>query len=188
MIQLGLDIPGPLISGPKAQPANTPTNTSQPWRIDINLSASVLKHLDAAPHVLSLLEHFQDVKPHKTSLFLLLSELLHNAVDHGLLKLDSALKQDHGGLDHYLALREERMAKVDHGQVSVIVEKVFEDYRPLLKLSVRDSGDGFDFRRYEAESNDDSHSFGRGLKLVKSLCTRVEFHHNGSETVVFYPL
>jgi len=157
------------------------------WRFVIELSALELKYYDIAPHLLNLLEKVNDVRAHKTSLFLLLTELLVNAIDHGLLNLDSSIKTQPEGFEKYLALRAERLAALTTGKVSVAIERVVEQGLRMMKITVRDSGSGFDHEKFEAKLQDHQVPYGRGLSLVKSLSYKIEFRENGSEAVVYYP-
>ncbi|NJD07415.1 MAG: hypothetical protein FIA97_13090, partial [Methylococcaceae bacterium] len=183
--EIGLDTAALQLGTPEEKPAASP-DSAENWRLSIELSAQEIRYYDLAPHLLSLLEKIEDVKPHKTSLFLVLSELLVNAVDHGLLKLESDIKHT-DGFERYLSLREERLAELQHGSISVRVEKSSEAGCRNMVISVKDSGGGFDYLSLERHLENHDLPYGRGLGLVRSLASHVEFHDGGREVVVYYP-
>ena len=51
-------------------------------------------------------------------LFTVLAELFNNALDHGILELDSGLKRDVEGFSEYYKQRIERLEKLENGQVA----------------------------------------------------------------------
>jgi CheY-like chemotaxis protein/anti-sigma regulatory factor (Ser/Thr protein kinase) len=186
MVDVGLTPSAPVIAS-SGKNARISEGENDGWKLQMELGMPELRYYDVAPHVLSLLEKLNDVRQHKTSLFLLLSELLVNAIDHGLLKLDSSIKQQPEGFERYLALREERLAALVHGVVSVGIEKAVDNGHRVMKITVSDSGEGFDFKSLELHLDSNHAPYGRGLALVKSLSSRLEFRRNGSEVVVHYP-
>lgn len=186
MIEVGLAPDVPIVIVPERQLGET-NGEAERWHFEIELGAAELKYYDIAPHLLNLLEKVNDVRQHKTSLFLLLTELLVNALDHGLLKLDSAIKQQPDGFERYLALRDQRLATLTQGTVAVSIEKVIEGGQRMMKITVRDSGDGFSHDNFEQKMRDGSAPRERGLALVKRLSLRLEFHDKGNEVVAYYP-
>jgi CheY-like chemotaxis protein/anti-sigma regulatory factor (Ser/Thr protein kinase) len=183
--EIGTEGATPQLNAPEEKTAPPPDSTDN-WRLRMELTASEIRYYDLAPHLLSLLEKIEDVKPHKTSLFLVLSELLVNAVDHGLLKLESDVKHTEG-FERYLNLREQRLAALQHGAICVTVEKSSEQGRRTMVIAVRDSGGGFDYHNLERHLENHDLPYGRGLGLVRSLASRIEFRDDGSEVVVYYP-
>ncbi|MFT4938229.1 MAG: DNA-binding response OmpR family regulator/anti-sigma regulatory factor (Ser/Thr protein kinase) [Paraglaciecola sp.] len=116
-------------------------------------------------------------------LFTVLSELYNNALEHGLLNLDSALKRDEDGFFAYFEQREQKVAKLATGSIKIEV-----DYAPdqrLLSISVTDSGEGFFVdKNFDLDNNNES--FGRGIPLIKELCDAVEYSNNGSAVNVTF--
>jgi len=62
------------------------------WRIAVTLGADELKYLDIVPLLTQIIAKIAVTREHHSALFMILSELFNNALDHGLLCLDSALK------------------------------------------------------------------------------------------------
>lgn len=154
------------------------------WRVSIRLGASELKQLDVVPLMVQLLSKMSSVKEHHSALFLILSELFNNALDHGVLGLDSGIKHGPDGFEHYLQLRDERMRMLDRGEISIEVDSAMIEGRPAVRVHVIDSGDGFDYRAMQAAGGGAQH--GRGIVLTRSLVSRLEYSGKGNEVVAYY--
>jgi CheY-like chemotaxis protein/anti-sigma regulatory factor (Ser/Thr protein kinase) len=157
------------------------------WRIELSFGIHELRYFEVVPQVMSLIEKIDGIKPHVTSLFLIVSELFVNALDHGLLGMESSMKSNPEGFERYLAVREQRMNELPDGSISVSCERTVWEERRALRICVKDSGKGFD---YSSLLNDDlqenAKAYGRGLPLVKNLASHMEFGENGSEVVVLF--
>ncbi|BBL71283.1 ATP-binding SpoIIE family protein phosphatase [Methylogaea oryzae] len=156
------------------------------WRIELSFGAHELRYFEVVPQVMSLVEKISGIKPHVTSLFLIVSELFNNALDHGLLRLDSRLKNSPEGFEEYLALREQRMAALTEGNICVSCERTVWQGRRVLRIRVKDSGNGFDYGALLEDLANNHRAYGRGLPLVKSLATDMTFDGDGSEVVVLF--
>ena len=154
------------------------------WRVAIRLGASELKYLDAVPLVVQLLSKMHTVREHHSALFLILSELFNNALDHGVLGLDSGIKHGPDGFERYLELRDERMQALDRGEISIEIDSAMVEGRPAVKIRVVDSGEGFDYRALLAAGDGAQH--GRGIVLTRSLTSRLEYLGKGNEVVAYY--
>ena len=159
-------------------------------RFNITFGIEQLKYLDPVSLALGFVERIEATRPHHSKIFLLLSELLTNAVDHGLLKLDSTIKQGADGFDRYLMLRKERLAHQLIGQIEMTLELTMSDTKPVLRIILADSGSGFDYQRVlsEAALPDQEHFHGRGIALLKALCLSLEYQAAGNQVVATYDL
>lgn len=154
------------------------------WRVAIRLGASELKYLDTVPLVIQLLSKLHSVREHHSALFLILSELFNNALDHGVLGLDSGIKRGLDGFERYLQLREERMRSLERGEISIEIDSAVIEGRPAVKIHVTDSGDGFDYRALKAAGEEGQH--GRGIVLTRSLTSRLDYLGKGNEVIAYY--
>ena len=59
----------------------------------------------------------EELEAEGQSLFTVMTELYVNALDHGVLGLDSNLKSDQDGFETYFLTRESRLARLDSGYV-----------------------------------------------------------------------
>jgi CheY-like chemotaxis protein len=155
------------------------------WRLDLTYSAQELRYIDVVPGVLGLVTQVQALKEHQGGLFLVLSELFNNALDHGLLGLDSATKSWIGGFEIYMQQRIDRLAKLEHGSISLSFLLHQFESRAVLDISIQDSGPGFDFCKRltdpSALSEANERVFGRGIALVNSLCEQVVYSGTGNK-------
>jgi hypothetical protein len=164
------------------------TALSNGWRLEMRLGATELKVLDPIPFVIDLLKKLQVTDAHLSSLFLIISELFNNALDHGLLKLDSAIKQGENGFENYLSLRGERLAKLSQdATLELEFENQISERSRRLKIRVKDSGEGFDHKT-EVLGNDTELQHGRGISLVQKIADQVVYNPSGNEVIVSYSL
>lgn len=101
---------------------------------------------------------------------LLISELVTNAIDHGVLKLDSGLKESDAGFRDYYNKRANRLSTITSGWISVNIERVDAG---TIRIAVQDSGSGFDFEKTSKELSGNERLYGRGLAIIQSLCESV---------------
>ena len=105
---------------------------------------------------------------------LLISELVTNAIDHGILELNSRLKESDAGFQYYYSERARRLNAITAGWISINAERVDAG---TLRISVQDSGAGFDYDNAVKDFSGDERLYGRGLAIIQSLCKSM--HHIG---------
>ena len=164
------------------------------WRLDLVYSAQELRYIDVVPAVLGFVTQVNVIKPHQGALFLIVSELFNNALDHGLLGLNSATKSWIGGFEIYLQQRADRLAKLRDGHVSMAFHVHQEGSQAVLDIFIQDSGPGFDYQQIGSESDnealkeDQDRTYGRGIALVRNLCSEVVYSGTGNKVWVRYVL
>ena len=159
------------------------------WRLSLFYSAAELHYLDVVPAVLGLMMQVAALKPHQGALFLIISELFNNALDHGLLGLDSTTKSGMGGFETYMQQRTERLSRLEQGHIALSFLIHEDEGRAVLDIDVSDSGSGFDHESLAREggpANDDTRPHGRGIALVRSLCADVIFSGVGNRVWARY--
>lgn len=172
-------------SAPVPPPSAAPGN----WRFLLRLSAGEIRMLDVVPLLLGLTGQFEGMGASAGQLFVVLSELYNNALDHGLLRMDSRLKLDPSGMEAWLDERERRMARLDAGEIEFDLEQFMEGDRPWLRIACRDSGPGFDpaaIAPGPAESGE--LPFGRGISLLRSLCASLQYNEAGNAVMALIAL
>lgn len=148
---------------------------------DVSIAGPMLLSAD----YLSSLNQFLSILGFATNfcqrVFTVVAELFSNAIDHGVLKLDSRLKNDPEGFELYHSIRDsfaDRLTENDWVKVSII----WRSSQDELHISVADSGKGF-----EGDENlmaDIPQLSGRGLSLVKTLSKTYELVPPGNITKV----
>lgn len=172
-------------------PTATANKISLPWRLSLMLSPEHLRERDIIPQLLQIVVNIDGLSVHQDLLYTILTELYNNAVEHGLLRLDSSGKSDAEGFSHYYQERAERLKALDTGSLlfKLKVEPGGEGGVNRLTFSFTDDGPGFDFKSvYKPEADQDDCSFGRGLSLASSLCERLEYSQSGRKVEVTYLL
>lgn len=114
----------PMVEAMSAAHPGKPSGHSR-WRFSLSLSAAEIKRLDTLPLVMNWLDQLQINPQHRGQAFLVLGELFNNALDHGLLGLDSQLKQDPDGFEQYIEQREARLSQLTDATIEVDVEHFF---------------------------------------------------------------
>lgn len=166
----------PHVSAAASQP-QTPGN----WRFSLRLGARELRGLDVVPVLLGLVGQFEGMGASTGLLFVVLSELFNNALDHGLLRLDSRLKLAAGGMEAWLLERERRLTQLDQGEVEFELEQFVEGGRSWLRVGCRDSGGGFDLGQLPPPAGHDGDMpFGRGIALLRAMCANVQYNEAGN--------
>ncbi len=172
---------------PSGEQPEAPTHGA--WSLGLSLSAEELKYVDVVPLLLNMVRNTACGKRYARQIFVILSELFNNALDHGLLGLNSQIKLEEDGFSRYLDLRVHGLQHLRDAHIEVKIAVVDMDGWPMLRIVVRDSGSGFDYARLAAaEMPGPEQPFGRGIASVRRLCHRVEYQGAGNEVVVHYAL
>lgn len=161
-------------------------NIKVEWQWEFNIHASSLARIDPVPILLSQLHELENINKHKQNLFLILSELFNNSLDHGILHLDSKMKADPEGFTEYIEKREVGLRKLTDESILISIEKVNFYNTKFLKILMKDTGEGFDLKKGIQELNVNEKLSGRGINLVKELCFSVEYKGKGNEVEVIY--
>ena len=181
-----------VVSAPSREHPDVGKGLTQPerqWRVHVELSVTELQSLDVMPWLMWWMDNIELEEQHRGQVFLILSELLNNALDHGLLGLDSRLKAESGGFERYIQMRTDRLAALSVGFIDIEIGPVWQAGRELLQLGIKDSGPGFDHvATSQADLTDNTGFSGRGIGLVRDLCETLEYRGNGNEVVALYPL
>lgn len=158
------------------------------WKIQISLGAAELKYLNIVPLLTHVIEEIHIAKEFAAPLFMILSELFNNALDHGILRLDSRIKQGVDGFDKFLQSREERLHALDNGKIDLEIERVIIEGKYGVRIRIVDSGDGFDYTEAQslAGSTVKQEQHGRGIMLVKDLSYKLEYAGRGNEVTAYY--
>jgi signal transduction histidine kinase len=161
----------------------------QQWQVALTLRGARLGRVDPVPLLISQIQELEGGVGDHRSLYTVLTELYLNALDHGVLGLNSSMKSDPEGFNHYCAERSRRLRNLSGGEVSIRLECVAAAARRLLRVRVADSGPGFDWQDLDAGSTEAStRLYGRGLLLVRGLCLSLRHRGRGNVAEAVYAL
>jgi anti-sigma regulatory factor (Ser/Thr protein kinase) len=158
------------------------------WHFDIGLSAEQLKTVDVVPMIHDVASRMHGWCARNPKLFLVLSELISNALEHGVLGLESLVKLEPDGFQRYIQLRQAKLAALIDGGIHVRIAGLARDGRPMLSIVVKDTGLGFDHASAMAHRAKLDAPYGRGIPLLKRVCEEVEYRGCGNEVEVLFAL
>jgi CheY-like chemotaxis protein len=150
------------------------------WKLSLRFNGTRLRETNPVPILVNYLTEMEELETERQSLFTVITELYVNALDHGVLGLDSSLKSDPAGFEAYFQTRESRLASLDSGYVIFNLSVEQESTRRSILLRIEDSGKGFDFENHAPPTAREIALSGRGLMLIRDLCESLEFHGKGN--------
>jgi len=154
------------------------------WSVSFEFRAETLKRYNPLPYLLQLLLEIHGLRERSGALYTVMAELYSNALEHGVLGLDSRLKRDAQGFAQYYRQRNERLAHLNSGYVRVHVQVSPTAAGGKMTLRVEDSGPGFDVEQVLARPLDFDRLSGRGLSLVRQLSSAIGWSDGGRSVCV----
>lgn len=155
------------------------------WKMSLRFNGSRLRETNPVPILVNYILEMEDLQEERQSLFTVITELYVNALDHGVLGLDSRLKGDAPGFANYFSEREKRLIDLDSGYVSFNLTIEQDSGRRSVVLRVEDSGEGFDYST-NLDRDSELQLSGRGILLIKDLCKSLEYHGKGNIAVATF--
>ncbi len=156
------------------------------WRMTLDLQADALRSFDPLPLLTHLLVEIQGLRKSRDHLYTVIAELFFNALDHGLLNLDSAIKSTPHGFMEYYKKRQNNLANLQEGYIMLTFEHIPEKNGGKLSIRIEDTGAGFDYRKALPRFKENMTPSGRGIPLVRSLCEDVAYFDKGNIVEAVY--
>ncbi len=153
---------------------------AQDWRLAYTFRAASIRQHNPLPFLLEMLMEVPGLRPHAGTLFTILSELYSNALEHGLLGLDSGWKRDSEGFTYYYSERNQRLAELVDGWIAISLDHCPHPLGGRLTLEMEDSGPGFG---PQPAVPGEAYA-GRGLALISALAESVRFSDRGNRVTV----
>ncbi|BBL59658.1 fused response regulator/phosphatase [Methylomonas koyamae] len=156
------------------------------WKQMMEFDIDSLRSSNPVPLLVNTLLELQCLQAHRQAIFMIVNELFSNALDHGLLQLDSADKDSPEGFLRFYELKQQRLQTQAHGKIRLLFAHQPTAAGGRLTIKVADSGSGFDWRRCRTELQHNFGYSGRGIALLEKLCSSVTYHGCGNRvTAVF---
>lgn len=147
------------------------------WQVRI--SGKKLANCELSPLCNKFLQYIGVEQNFCQIVFLIVSEMVSNALDHGILQLQSSLKEEPEGFTQYFQERERRLAQLTNADaIELSLRWETAKSGTQLIVCVADTGAGYDFSSSLLQ-RDDLLS-GRGLQLIRNLAQRVEIFPPGN--------
>ncbi|CCQ12384.1 Serine phosphatase RsbU, regulator of sigma subunit [Pseudoalteromonas luteoviolacea B = ATCC 29581] len=160
------------------------TYSQLPLSVSMSLNAHQIRTTDPVLELVDVLSKVEGLSAHRSNVFLLMSEAYNNAVDHGVLGLDSAIKDKEDGFFEFYSLRAEALSTLKDAMVILTVS--YEPDNRRLVICICDSGNGFTHQREKEHCMVREH--GRGLSLLQEIASSVCYNQAGNEVEMIYSL
>jgi anti-sigma regulatory factor (Ser/Thr protein kinase) len=135
----------------------------------------------------SICRQFNVASERTGDLELVLTEVIANSIDHGILGLDSTMKKDPTGFERYFLTRTAMLSALTEGVVEVSIDQPEPD---IIRIAVQDSGNGFPYPTGSLEGMPESLllAYGRGVLIIQKLCRSVTHIGNGNCVVLHFAI
>lgn len=154
-------------------------NAESNWCINFDLDAAALKSRNILPSIVECVTSLLPITADHSITGFILTEAFNNALEHGLLKLDSSLKTSAEGYSAYYMQRQQRLGELNQGRITICLRHAPVDAgRGRLMIEVSDTGSGFEYHNYSLVGT--TKYYGRGIALLKKLCTNIEYSAKGN--------
>jgi len=172
-------------------------NALPAWSYHLHLTDKLLKTVNPIPLVMNQINDLEGAGEHWQCLYTILTELFINSLDHGVLGLDSSLKNSAEGFSQYFKERTKRLDQLTKNVVDTPINfiRITLEYFPLshggkMVINIKDSGKGFDILAVIKDNsiavNDGIKLSGRGVELVNQLCDTLEYQEQGTLVTASY--
>ncbi|WP_320822966.1 SpoIIE family protein phosphatase [Reinekea sp.] len=153
---------------------------SQPLTIGcgFKFSGASIRLTDVPGQVIELLKMQSVGMPMVAATYAIINELYNNAVEHGLLGLESVIKETDGGFMRYYEMRTQGLLKLSNDDF-VILELKWDIQTNQLEILMEDSGPGFQIGITNRDEK--LKYYGRGLELIKQLACSFEIISPGNK-------
>lgn len=156
-----------------------------PWQVEVLADIALIRDADPVNEIMEMISVHTGLARWRSSIFTVLSELFNNALDHGLLELDSSLKEGAEGFIHYFSEKERRFKELQQGSVHFSIQ--YDASAHKLIVQVKDSGAGFDIDNIFTQV-ESSHDFGRGIGLIRELTSSIQYSEKGTKATAVFDL
>ncbi|MFM2587506.1 SpoIIE family protein phosphatase [Vibrio sp. TBV020] len=157
-----------------------------PIQSSLKLTGDVIRRVTVMTEVRKFLTGILHGGAHLDLICSVLSELFANAIDHGLLRLDSAIKEEPDGFFLFYQMREEQLKELPDSAYIELNIDYFPD-KDQVVMELEHNGEGFDYRK-SFNSNDKTLTHGRGIVLASELCDSLEYSKQGRSVTAVYSL
>ncbi|NOX49177.1 MAG: fused response regulator/phosphatase [Gammaproteobacteria bacterium] len=159
----------------------------QDWKFSYELGPKSLKEFNPLPLLQQVMMEAPYLRSKASEIYTVMAELYSNALEHGVLGLDSDQKKSAEGFAQYYAARAAALENVV-GFVRFEISGLLVDEQVELRICCTDSGSGFDFETYirrAQEAQDTGAKYhGRGVRLLNDLCQEVQYLEPGNQVRV----
>ena len=154
------------------------------WSASFELRPDSLRASNPLPLMMQLLLQISPLRQRVGTVHTVIAELYANALEHGVLALDSSLKADAEGFARYYQERQQRLEVLTEGSVIIELDIKSDGATGCLHIGVRDSGPGFDVERVMDRQLHTEGLEGRGLRMIQHLSDHFDCSPDGKRVSV----
>ncbi len=147
-----------------------------PTQTTLHFNAMLIKQVAIMTQVRQFLSGLFHGDAHLDLVCSLLSELFANAIDHGLLNLNSKIKENPDGFFEFYQAREEKLQQLSE-KAYLHLDVDFQPQNNRVIFQLEHNGKGFDYHKIISESENMTH--GRGIVLASELCDTLQYSKQG---------
>jgi len=159
---------------------NSEQHGARDWVMSFEMFDHTIRDFNPIPLMLHVTMEVPELRAFNNDVCMILSELITNGVDHGILGLDSNLKKTANGFQEYYNLRNERLNQLSGESLHISLRHKPDKYGGGLIIRVVDTGSGFDVSKLNNEFPEVSQLSGRGIPLLRTLCESVVYEGSGN--------
>jgi len=156
------------------------------WSMTYELRPQAIREFNPLPLINHVILEVPGLCRHSGKLYTVISELYSNALEHGLLGLDSELKTPPDGFTWYYAERAARLLDLETGIIRFYLNHKPKQGGGSLTIGIEDSGDGFDFKAVSNRENNARAYCGRGIALIEAICSSVLYQGKGNRVEALF--
>lgn len=156
------------------------------WRTQFQLDPPQLRNEHPLELIFSALPEHPIVRAARADISFIINELFINALDHGLLGLESSLKELEDGMLEYFLQRAERLVNLNSGHIDIEISCDVERGIGTFAINCSDSGPGFDFTAALKTVEQDWLHSGRGLCTIAAMCDELSANETGNSITARY--
>lgn len=156
------------------------------WDMSFEVKPISFRVFDPLPILINLIMEIPSLRAYNSLLYTILAELYANALEHGVLRLDSALKKSPEGFAEYYTQRDLRLRNLVEGYVRIHIGYSTIEDKGRLIIRVEDSGEGFDYQKKLGARLETSGYSGRGIALMEKMCESVRYLGSGNIAEVIF--
>lgn len=156
------------------------------WALKYEFSAENLKcNPNPIESIVDAIIGMQPITPYKEDIFIILSELYNNALEHGILQLDSCIKQQLNGFLAFAEEKQKALKQLTYGRLMIdVYHEALSKTKGRLRIVVAHDGAG---RTDNVATQTSSEVFsGRGITIVRFLCSDFRFEEGGARVEAVY--
>lgn len=156
------------------------------WSTRFEFGKDVLCQTNPIPTLVRTIKDIQGFGNDREKIFLILTEMYSNALEHGILKLDSSIKDSEDGFLKYYNLRQKRLDELQHGNITIDIKQTIEGDKGVVVFAIEHDGETFDYQGIVKKLDENASNNGRGIGLINDFCRKLEYSNEGRKLSVEY--